>query len=328
MLADFNLQNIPIPMPEVTSINSGGNKAIGMLATAASGIAGMFDINVLKRRQNHMRKLEATISALKEDYLGASPLYTEEQLEEDPRLGLEFEYVQERKVNQQAAAYVMVEKLLYKYLAVADSTGNLQAVWNSFRNIIEFYNTYGMFAPVTSSAEAAERNKAMAEEPKDSPWKSWVMEVIAVRSPDMAKEEAIKMRDDYFFAIDQIQAMRDHQSSQTMETLADNQNLANDAAILHVLIGQTDAALLKTTGLPNSIYDAMQLPGFQSVTFDVDENAIQNNTKGNVNVYIQLGKGDPKQVLSVPNDGLSRDVTVNAGQGTFNALLDALSATQ
>jgi hypothetical protein len=328
MLADFNLQNTPIPRLKVTRVNSGGNKAIEMLATAASGIAGMFDINVLKNRQDYMRKLETDISDLEKGWLDVSPLYTEEQLGKDRRLGLEFEYVLENRTNQQAAVYTMVEELLYEYLAVADLTGNLQTVWNSFRNIIEFYDKYGMFAPVTSSAEAAKRNKAMEEKLKDSPWKSWVMEIIAVRSPDMAKEKVIKMWDDYFSAIERGQILRGHQDSQPPETLADNQNLANDMTISHVLIGQTNAALQKMLDLPNNIYDTMRAPGVQSVTFDVDEEAIRNNTKGNINVYLQFQSGDTKQLLSIKNDGLQRDVTVNAGQGVFNALLEALSATQ
>jgi hypothetical protein len=77
------------------------------------------------------------------------------------------------------------------------------------------------------------------------------------------------------------------------------------------------------------VFDVLQMPGLKGLTFDVDEDAIANNTQAVTNVYIQLKNGGTIPILrNLPNTGLTRDVTVEPGQDAMQALLEAFSATQ
>jgi hypothetical protein len=119
-----------------------------------------------------------------------------------------------------------------------------------------------------------------------------------------------------------------YQTSQTLPLQALKQNLTNDATIPMALIEQTNSVLLKRPDLPNSVFEALQTPGFQGLTFDVDEEAIRNRTAAVTNVYLELRGRSPIKILEAVNTGLPRDVRVATGQDTMQALLEAFSATQ
>jgi hypothetical protein len=326
MLADFNLQNIPIPDPEAPRINSGGNKIMETWITTAYNSPGDPYISLLEDNDAVMRILDAEIKK-------QTNLLDQPSALSDKNLRLhawEPNYMQ-RVSNESRArtqAYEKAEDFLYTSLTVAYKSEDQQKILDVYDRIIKFYEQYEQFAREPDSAKAAEMRKNMSEMTEGSLVQDWLRKVTAVFGAAESKAIVEKARDDHILAIKRGQFLQVYQGAQTPETLADNQNRINDATILYVLIGKADAALQKMPDLPNSIHDAMQVSGFQSIKFDVDEEAIRNHTGGNVNVYLQIQGRDTTQLLSIKNDGLQRDVTVNAGQDVLNALLEALSATQ
>jgi hypothetical protein len=220
------------------------------------------------------------------------------------------------------------EKELYDYLAAMYETKNPQHVLNAYDVLAAFYHRYGRFARVTDSAEAARMREEIRQGTKDTFMGDFVADISSVFSPSEVMEMLRAERSKYVHLNRLEGELLAYQHSQTLPLQAFKQNLTNDATIPMALIEQTNAALLKRPDLPNNILDALQMPGSQGLTFDVDEEAIKNKTAVVTNVYLELRGRPPVKILGAVNTGLPRDVRVAVGQDTMQALLEALSATQ
>jgi hypothetical protein len=234
----------------------------------------------------------------------------------------------ELQAKQVTNNFHAAEKELYGYLAAMYDTKNPQFVLNAYDLLAGFYHDYGHFARVTDPRRASEMRARIREDTSGVLLGDWVADISTVFSPS---EVMTILRDERakYIRLNHLEGeLSAYQASQTLPLQAIKQNLTNDATIPIALIEQTNAKLLGRPDLPNSVFDVLQMSGVQGLTFDVDEEAIRNRTAAVTNVFLEIRGRSPIKILEAVNTGLSRDVRVVPGQDTFQALLEALSATQ
>jgi hypothetical protein len=220
------------------------------------------------------------------------------------------------------------EKDLYDYLAAMYDTEDTSRVLGAYDLLAGFYHNYGHFARVTDAKEAAKIRAQAHQNMTGTLLGDWLADATAVYSPDEVMSMLREKRAEYIRLHTVAGELSAYQRSMTLPLLAVKQDSTNDMTIPLSLVERTNKALLATPSLPDNLFDLFNLPGFERVSFDVDEEAIKNRTAAVTNVYIDISGRGRVKLLDAVNTGLPQDVHVMAGQDVTRALFEAFSAAR